>query len=297
MKLLFCFDSMNRGGAERVIANLSNDFIKRHEITLVATREDKSMYELNQNIKYLSLDKYQKSKNIIIKNIRRIRKLKDIIAEEKPDIMISFLPSPSYRLIVANLFNNNKIIASIRNDPNIEYNNFFKKILANTLYSRANGIVFQTEDAKKWFSKKIQKKSTVITNPINEKFICKPYAGHRKKEIVNVGRLNTQKNHELLINAFSEVSKKHNDYILKIYGDGCLKEKLKNQINKLELEDKVFLMGMTDDVKSSIYKSSIFVLSSDYEGMPNALMEAMALGLPCISTNCPIGGPKYLIRG
>lgn len=296
MKLLFCFDSMNKGGAERVIANLSNEFIKKYEITLVATRSDKPMYELDNNIKYLSLDEKIKVKNLLLKNIKRIRKLRRIIKEEKPDIILSFLPTPTYRLMVSKIFTKNKVIISVRNDPNVEYNKWFKKLLVKILYTRANGFVFQTEDAKEWFSKKIQKKSVVIPNPINEKFICEPFKGEREKTIVTVGRLNEQKNHELLIKSFNEIVKKHSDYKLKIYGDGYLREKLEKLIINLNLKEKAILMGMTDDVKNSIYKSGIFVMSSDYEGMPNALLEAMALGLPCISTDCPIGGPKYLIN-
>ena len=164
------------------------------------------------------------------------------------------------------------------------------------LFKKASGFIFQTEDAKKFFSKKIQDRSVVIPNPINEDFIVKPFDGRRVKEIVTVGRLVEQKNHKLLIDSFSEVSRKHSDYILKIYGEGILREKLEKQIKDLNLSNKVLLMGESSNIKECIYKSSLFVLSSDYEGMPNALMEAMALGLPCISTDCPIGGPRYLIK-
>ena len=296
MKIMFCLGSMRKGGAERVVANLSNAFSKNHDVNIVVTIPGESMYELNDNIKYFSLDKCNKKNNFISRTISRIFRLRKIIKEINPDVIVSLLPEPTYRLMIAKIFLDKKTIISVRNDPNVEYNTFFKKMLVKLLYTKADGFVFQTEDAKKWFSKKIQDKSTVIPNPINENFICEPYDGEREKTIVTVGRLNVQKNQKLLIDAFYEVSKIYEDYILKIYGSGPLQENLQNQINRLNLNDKVTLMGQSDNIKQEIYKAGMFVLSSDYEGMPNALMEAMALGLPCISTDCPIGGSKYLIK-
>ena len=296
MKILFCLGSMGKGGAERVIANLSNEFIKKYDVSIVVTSNKKSMYTLNDKIGYYTLDEDSKKMNVITRTCKRIIKLRKILKTYKPDIVISLLPEPTFRLMIAKSFLNIKTIISVRNDPNVEYNNLFKKLLVRLLYTKADGFIFQTPDAQKWFSKKIQDKSIIIPNPINENFICKPYKGTREKTIINVGRLNTQKNQKLLIDAFFEVHKKHSDYVLKIYGNGELYNNLKDQIKRLKLDKCVFLMGEVDDIKEEIYKAGMFVLSSDYEGMPNALMEAMALGLPCISTDCPIGGPKFLIE-
>ena len=98
----------------------------------------------------------------------------------------------------------------------------------------------------------------------------------------------------LLIRAFDRVIKEYPEATLKIYGDGILKGNLQTEIIQLGLSDKVFLMGNTNDVVDVLKTADLFVLSSDYEGMPNALMEAMAVGVPCISTDCPCGGPKEL---
>ena len=296
MKILFCLGSMKKGGAERVIANLSNEFIKKYDIDIVVTSFEKSMYKLDPQINLFNLDNDNKRYNIFLRTYRRIKKLKKILKSENPDIIVSLLPEPTFRIMILKIFLNIKTIISVRNDPNIEYNSIFKKFLVRILYFQADGFIFQTPDAQKWFPKKIQKKSVVIPNPINKDFVCKPYNGKREKTIVTVGRLEKQKNHKLLIRSFSEVLKKHDDYILKIYGSGTLKLELEKLIEKLNLKDSVKLMGEVSNIKEEIYKSALFVLSSDYEGMPNALMEAMALGLPCVSTNCPIGGPKYLIN-
>lgn len=296
MNIMFCLGSMTKGGAERVIANLSNEFCQKDDICIVVTPPDEPMYELDKRIKFITLDRYEdKKSNILIRTTKRIIRLRKIIKDINPDIIVSLLPEPTYRVMIAKMFLNKKTIISVRNDPNIEYNTFLKRLLVKLLYTKANGFIFQTTDAQKYFSEKIQKKSIVIPNPINEGFICEPYNGVREKIIVTVGRLVEQKNHKLLIDAFYEVQKKHREYILKIYGEGPLKKDLQEQINKLNLNEKIFLMGETNNIKEEIYKAYMFVLSSDYEGMPNALMEAMALGLPCVSTDCPSGGPKYLI--
>lgn len=296
LKIFFCLGSMNRGGAERVVANLSNYFIGDNDVSIIVTKQWKPEYNLNESIGYFVLDNEVNNKSFLSRTLCRIKKLRIILKTESPDIVIAFLPEPSFRLMVAKSFLPVKTIVSERNDPNIEYDSIIKRLLARILYSRADGFVFQTPDAKKWFSKKIQNKSVVIPNPIDEKFLCIPYTGEREKTIVTVGRLVEQKNQKLLINAFYAFHRIHKDYRLKIYGEGPLRNDLQKQIKELNLIESVALMGEVSDIKKEIYKAGMFVLTSNYEGMPNALMEAMALGVPCISTDCSIGGPKYLIK-
>ena len=164
------------------------------------------------------------------------------------------------------------------------------------LYPKANGFIFQTKEAQEYFPKKIQNKSTIIFNSLNPDFLIDRFKGVRDKEIVSVGRLAEQKNQELLIKAFAKFHQIHPEYELTIYGEGPLKEKLQNLVKDLNMEEFIKLPGIENDIKTKIYKASFFVLSSDYEGMPNSLMEALTLGLPCISTDCPCGGPKTLIE-
>ena len=164
------------------------------------------------------------------------------------------------------------------------------------LYKKADKIVFQTNDAMNYFSEDIRKKGIIIPNPLNPIFLNSYYEGKRKKTIVSVGRLEEQKNQLMLIRAFSKISKEFNEYNLKIYGEGTLRSKLQNEIDRLELNEKVKLCGISNNIKEDIKDASLFIITSNYEGMPNALMEAMALGLPVISTDCPCGGPKFLIE-
>lgn len=297
MKLLFCLGSLGKGGAERVISNLCNNFKDKIDIVVATTITSDKSYSIPENVQIFSLDENNKTnENFLKRNSKRIKKLENVIKIEKPDLIVSFLPEPSFRVLL--LKNKYKIptIVSVRNDPKVEYKGYLNKIVAKLLYPKADGFVFQTEEAQQYFSKKIQKKSVVIPNPINSDFLITPYDGIREKEIVTVGRLTEQKNQKLLIEAFSKINNEFPDYTLSIYGDGHLKEELQNHINELRLENKVFLKGIIDNVKEEIYKKALFVLSSDYEGMPNSLMEALALGIPSISTDCPCGGPRFLIN-
>lgn len=298
MKILFALGTLKKGGAERVITNLSNYLVKNNnEVIITTTIKGKTFYELNKKIKLYGLDDEKISLNFIMKNKKRITELKKILKDEKPDIIVSFLPEPSYRVLFLKIFNRQlKVIVSVRNDPKVEYKSRINRLIMKLLYPLADGFVFQTKEAQEYFSKKIQNKSVIIPNPINEDFICEPYNGEREKIIVTVGRLEEQKNHKMLIEAFSKLPEEFKEYKLIIYGEGSLRNKLEEQINELKLKDRVLLPGQVDNVKEKIYKASLFVLSSNYEGMPNSLMEAMALGLPCISTDCHCGGSRYLIN-
>lgn len=295
-KVLFCLGSLDRGGAQRVVTNLSNDFSDKYSVAIVTTKPGKSGYELDKKVRHIALDGYGATSGVLRRTFNRVLKLRKILKNWSPDIAISFLPEPSYRMMLAKSFLPVRTIVSVRNDPNKEYNNLLKRSIMGFLYSRADGFVFQTPDARRWFSEKMQNKSVVIPNPVDEKFLREPYGGEREKRIVTVGRLVPQKNQKLLLKAFREFHEQYDDYVLEIYGDGPLKKELEEYAKKIGIEDNVKFMGEVQDIKSAIYKAKMFVLTSDYEGMPNALMEAMAMGLPCISTNCRIGGPAYLIK-
>ena len=296
MKILFCTSSMGKGGAERVISILSNNFIKKHEVSILVNTDENIAYKLDNRINVISLDK-KYYKNNITRNTNRIFRTKEILKLEKPDIIVSFLPMPSFRILIANRKMKLPVIISDRNDPKQEYKSKLSNILMTWLYPKADGFVFQTNEQKEYFSKEIQSKSTIIFNPIKDSFLELRDIEVKEKEnvIINVGRLVPQKNQKMLISAFSKVSSKYPKYKLKIFGDGPLKEELQKQINSLHMNDKIFLCGVIDDIKQELEKSKIFVLSSDYEGMPNALMEAMAVGCAVISTDCPCGGPRELI--
>ncbi len=299
MKICFFIDTMTCGGAERVIANLSNYLVKlNYDVTILTLLDRECAYSLDDKVIYKSLKIKEGKKSLykkVISIFDNVKLLSKYLKDNKPDIVISFLPRASYYSAIACKKNKTKLIISERNDPKAIYNTYLKKVLTKFLYAKANFMVFQTEEAKMFFQKSIRNKSIIIPNPVNDLFLTNIYEGIRKKKIVTVGRLTEQKNQILLINSFDKFVKNHSDFELYIYGEGPLREKLENEIENLSLSNKVFLPGVSNNIMDCIIDASMFVLSSNYEGMPNALMEALALGVPSISTDCPCGGPFELI--
>lgn len=293
MKILFYINAIHHGGAERVICNLATQFSEHgHECVLITSFRDDWEYSVNENVRRITLFEHQLKQGFLRRNSSLVKSLRKVLKEEKPDILISFMAEPNYRAIVASAGLKHKVIISIRNDPNREYPNILNRFLAKTLFRLADGIVFQTEDAKKWFPKTIQKKSRIIFNQVDEVFYHTLYDGLRH-DIVTTGRLTAQKNHKMLIRAFAQIADHVTDKLF-IYGEGELRGELESLIAELHMQNRIFLPGSTKNVAETIKSAKLFVLSSDYEGMPNSLMEAMALGIPCISTDCPCGGPREL---
>jgi len=283
----------DRTGAQRVMANLSFLLIKKNvDLILVndysIPKEDE--IELPKKARRIILDD-NKNKNYgkFRKNFYRIKKLRKILKTESPDLALSFLEGPNKKMLISSFGLKLKTAISIRCNPASIYKNYLSYFLVNLIYSLSKNVVFQTEDAKKFFWKIIQKKGIIINNSVNESFFNSNYKGNTNN-IVTFGRLEDDKNHELLINAFKNVENKINGANLYIYGSGSLKDKLMRMCDY-----KIHILENVTDVKTILEESKIFVLPSNNEGMPNALMEAMAVGVPSISTDCPCGGPRLLI--
>ena len=231
----------------------------------------------------------------IKKNINRVRQLRKIIKTEHPELVLSFMGRQNYRMYLASYGIDVKKIISVRNDPKIEYGRGIKKIIANKVFESMDGCVFQTHEAQKYFTPKLVAKSKVIINGLGDIFYEQKY-NPDAKNIVSIGMLESKKNFKMLIDAFGEIEELFPEEKLIIFGEGYLEEQLKSYIKKKKYEKKIILAGITQNVPQKLSESKLFVMSSDYEGMPNALMEAMAVGLPCICTDCPCGGPRELMR-
>lgn len=297
-KIVLYIDSMQKGGANRVMANLVDYFTnKGFDVILVndtVSNGEFPEYEVSSLAKRIILN--ESGANAIISNLKRIKKLRKIILEENPNCVLSFMGPPNVRMLFATVFLPCRKVVSVRNDPNREYGeNIIKKFITNCIFLLADGCVFQTEDASKYFFNRIRRKSTIIVNPVNELFFNTPPSNNRKN-IITVGRLFSQKNHKLLIQAFALISKKFPNEKLIIFGEGPLKRELKEYAIDMGIEKCVVFPGSISNVNVELSKAKVFVLSSDYEGLPNALMEAMACGTAVVSTDCPSGGPKYLLK-
>lgn len=286
-------NSLGKGGAERVMSVLANNLSQRHEIIMVNSFKVNDEYILDSKINKYILDYSNLNKSSFIKkNFYRTKQLRKLIKQIKPDICLSFMAEANFRNIIACSFLQCKSIVSIRNDPKKEYPNLLFSRLAKLLYKYADGVVFQTKEARDFFSSKITNKSTIIYNPVKQSFYkCKE---GKKKDFVMVGRLNRQKNYYIALNAMNLIKDK-TDYNLYIYGDGEEKKSLLEKVQEMGLTNRVFFKGIVSNVEEVLDNYYLYIMTSDYEGMPNSLMEAMAKGLPILCTDCPCGGPRELL--
>lgn len=278
-KIIIFISNLCSGGAERVVSIISRGFLKKFkEVEIILYYNDPIFYKIDNNIKIRIIEKETKSRNLF-KNMLWLRK-----NVNKEDIFLSFL-APFNIIAILSLFLKKRIIVADRNDPNFDPENIFVRYLRNILYYFTEKIVCQTESNKKYFNKKIQKRISVIYNPIyiSEK-VGSALTEKKDNIIVSIGRLTKQKNQTLLIEAYRKILKYHPNYKLIIYGEGEERESLEKYIKKLNLEQKILLPGISVNVHEKIKRAKVFIMTSNYEGMPNALLEAMSLGLPCIST-------------
>lgn len=288
---IFFIGTLRNGGAERVVSILASKMAQQGMDTEILMYYDKPVfYEISAKVKLTVVEKETGTKSKA-KNLLWIRKY----FKKNAKVVISFLAPFNIMALAANIGSGTPIIVADRNDPTKVPAKFVVRKVRDFLYRFAEGIVIQTEKNKAYFSKMVQKKSVVIYNPVD----LKEYAGialetPKERKIVTAGRLMPQKNQKMMIQAFSEVVKKYPDYELVIYGDGPSEEALKKIIAELGITDKVSMPGNVKNLHDRIKSAEIFVLSSDYEGMPNALIEAMCLGLPSVSTK--VSGATDLIK-
>lgn len=295
MHITFFIGGLSGGGAERVTCNLANYLVNRgHKVEILTMADDKPSYTLSRSVYRKTLLKDNERKNFIYNSLLRLYRFYAYLRKTESDAIVVMLPITTIMLLRMKCFTKAKIIAAERNIPTI-YSGKVQGQLKR-LASKADGWVFQTESQKEWYADAHIKEDVVIPNAINPDFIKPAYNGKRRKVIVTSGRLTSQKNHALLIQAFAKIKPLFPDYRIVIYGEGEKRKELEDIARSLRIGDAVEMPGYSTNIAESIYDASLFVLSSDFEGMPNALMEAMALGLPCISTDCDGGGARFLIQ-
>lgn len=241
-------------------------------------------------------EKIQETSSRVHNYIQRLKVIREECRTNQIGIAVVFARANAIRFLLATLGLRIKIVVAIRISPEREFPGGIASFLAKKIIGRADGYLFQTKEQRDFFGRRIAERSIVLPNSIAESFLRAPYQGKRDNRIVAVGRLAHQKNHSMLIRAFAEIAEKYTDTRLVIYGEGGLRESLEKEVDELNLSDRVELPGEVSKIAEHIQSAKLFVLPSDYEGMPNALIEAMSLGMPVIATDCPCGGPAELIQ-
>lgn len=294
MHILFLYGSMRKGGAERVIASLSNRFVSLGDTVTVAVLDSSdSSYDLDERVKFVRLGIAKDSENpvqALLHQFGKMRAIKSVCRAQNPDVVVAF---DAQLAVLAKLaVPRARVVGSERANPYLARRSFQKKLFVS-LSTVTDGFVFQTHGAKGFYPQKTQKRSAVIPNGVFCALPAEiPPYGERSFSVCATGSLRHVKRYDLLLDAFSRVKA---PLTLHIYGDGALREKLKAQAKDLGISDRVVFEGNCADVASKLTTHRIFVLSSDHEGMPNGLLEALACGCACVSTDCDFG-PSELIR-
>jgi len=291
MRILFVASCLGFGGAERVISILSKGFVsKGHEVGIYLTNPDSvSAYVIDSRVTIFSCK--TQGKFNLLKDLRKN------VKDYDPDIVVPFLTYQCIYTVFALLGTKYPVVVCERSDPYVIHNNSKIRFIARDIsFWLANGAVFQTEGARDYFHKSVAKKSCVIYNPIDISSLPSEYSQERTDRIVTVGRLTKYKNQVMLISAFAKIKDEFPTTVLEFYGDGDEKDNLVECSKQYGVFDRVFFMGNVTNVYELIKDAKIFAFTSDHEGMPNALAEAMSIGIPCVSTDCSPGGARALIQ-
>lgn len=298
-KVCFYLASLAKGGAQRVIINLTEYLLKNgYEVTIVTTKQEAEEYALPGGAKrvFSDITGNEVTESRIRNFYRRFMKLRNVWKQEKPDIVISFIGLNNMMAIATNFFRKTPVLISVRANPTMEYYTKLLRLISKTLFIKADGIILQTMQQKEYFPKPIQRKCIILPNPLNPEFVKNEESTNKEKQIIAVGRVDENKNHKMLVEAFSRIAKDYPEWSLVILGNGEEKQRLDRQIEQSGLQDRIQAPGNVSDVAKRLEQARIYVMTSSEEGMPNSLIEAMAKGLACISTDCPCGGPAELIR-
>ena len=296
MKILFIMQTIRIHGAERVASVLTEQLATlSHEVYLVCTGFERGEeFPLSKAVHVEFIPKAEGNRlHLMFVRARFIRRK---IAEIKPDCIVSLADArTSFMITLGHLGSRIPMIFSERHDPVRDPKTKAERLLRQIDYRAADRVVFQTEGAKSFFSKGIVKKGTIIPNPIMEG-LPDVYSGERKPYLANFCKLNAQKNLSLLLRAFALIADRYPDLRLVIYGDGVLKNDLENEAAALGVRERTDFLPHSLKVHSLIRDCAVFVSSSDYEGQSNSMLEAMAMGLPCVCTDCPCGGARAVIQ-
>jgi len=298
-RIILFISSLQKGGSERVMVNLAEYFQEqKYDVILVTQYQREKEYCISPKIRrvYSEPDASMLEGGRIRNFCVRFRTLRRLWKTYRPDVILSFLGKNNLMAVAAAAFLPIKVAVSVRGEPTMEYQGKFMQFIAKTVFRFADGVILQTEQAGQFFPRAVRRKSVILANPLNPQFTERKVCANREDLIVAAGRLDENKNHVMLIHAFGRIAEEYPTVKLVIYGEGELRTKLEMLIAEKGLTDRISMPGNVNDIADRIGRARIFTLTSNTEGMPNSIMEAMALGIPVIATDCPCGGPATLIE-
>lgn len=302
-KLFFVINNLHSGGAERVLSILANEFSKQGlSVFILCLNEAEPGYQISPHVKMINLLRKREKEN----TFNRIKyasliflRLSRLLIKEKPTCVISFMTTANLWTGLACSLINIPFIVSERTTPDhtIHSFNFFLKRISYIIYKKSKAVVIPAKGIEdciknhKFF--KGLNNFKIIRNPLNVFRAPSATPVNTKKFILGVGRLSFIKGFDQLIEAFSKI--KTDEVDLLIVGGGNEYDTLSNQIENLGIQNRVKLVGPKDNLQDYYNQAELFVLPSRNEGYPNALIEAMSFGCPCIAMNCEFG-PSEIIE-
>ncbi len=300
-KVLIAISSLSGGGAERVVSVWAGQLADcGYDVSVLVITRSEDEYPLSNKVKLYS-EGFTREENHTKSYFSRLKKIRGIVKEVDPDYIVSFLFNARIWMMLASFGLRVKRIDTIRVSPWViqESYSYFHQLISSLSFSTANKIIIQASDQKPWFSKRNQKKCVLIPNPISDIY-KESYREEISNSVVNfiaAGRIDPQKNYPMMIDAFAKAVEMHPNIRLQIFGNGDVgyTQMLQDRIKSLGMNNNIFLMGRSSCMHEEYRKNDAFLMTSDYEGLPNALMEAMASRLICISTDCKTG-PRDLIN-
>ncbi len=297
-KIAFYIGSLRKGGAERVFVNLADYFRgEGYEVVMVTQYRFEEEYDLPAGVGRVLSDigEEEVTRSRIRNFFLRLYKLHAVWKQEKPNLVLSCIGKNNFMAVVSAMGTGARAVVSVVGEAGEEYPTRGMRMLANLLFPCAAGVILQTERSRAFFSRAVGAHAVVLPNSLNPAFIRPRFEGERRKEIVSVGRMDKNKNHEMQVRAFAALPPAFSEYTLTIYGDGDLHSYIEELAAKLGVADRVRLPGVVPDIAERIGRASLFLLTSYSEGVSNALIEALALGLPVIATDVPSGGTEELV--
>ena len=305
LKLALVIPSLESGGAERVLSIMANHWSREGGVVTVITRASAKLdfFPLDERVRRVALDSGGARGGTagVLFGLREVAALRSALAEADPDVVISFITSTNILTLMAQAGSSTPTVVSERVDPRSIRLPLVPRTLRRLLYRRAAAVVGQTERVARWAERVVPPgRVVVIPNPVVVLGPASPAFESVEPEmprpfVVGVGRLVPQKGYDVLLRAFARCVRRHPEWSLVIVGEGEDRPRLDALALELGISSRLLLPGTVRDTAAVLRQASLFVLSSRFEGFPNALLEAMAHGLPVIATDCPTG-PREIIR-